>query len=342
MLAGGVTAVVEVPQLGALVARVPLPERVAQADDPLLGPRLVLVTAASPEDGVEPVGPDRVQQGVVCRVLRVPSARSRSSPRSMYSCTEPTTSRRPSRSTVRSRNSRTSGKLWPVSTWTTGKGILPGQKAFAARWSITTESLPPEKSMAGRSNSATTSRMMWIASASRASWTSGPAGLTVPGSGAWVRVIVSPWSVSGAALRRGCRTRSSRSRPSARLGVLPGGDGAGAGTAADRRVAVLQEQVHGHVVVRGVADQVVEAPRGDGVDLDHAVGLVPAHQRGVRARRRLVPADAGEPQVVSGQRPVEGSTLRIAQHSPGHGRTGPCRGARPARPRSAPGARPPR
>ena len=48
----------------------------------------------------------------------------------------------------------------------TGNGILPGQKAFWASRSITTESLPPEKSSTGRSNSAATSRMMWTDCAS--------------------------------------------------------------------------------------------------------------------------------------------------------------------------------
>ena len=63
----------------------------------------------------------------------------------------------------------TSGKLWPVSTCMTGNGSAArAQNAFTARCSITTESLPPEKSSTGRSNSAATSRMMWIDSASRA------------------------------------------------------------------------------------------------------------------------------------------------------------------------------
>ena len=43
-----------------------------------------------------------------------------------------------------------------------------GQNAFSARRSMTIESLPPENSSTGRSNSAATSRMMWIDSASRA------------------------------------------------------------------------------------------------------------------------------------------------------------------------------
>ncbi len=63
----------------------------------------------------------------------------------------------------------TSGKLWPVSTWTIGNGKRPGRNAFSARRSSTIESLPPLKSSAGRSNSAATSRMRWIASDSRLS-----------------------------------------------------------------------------------------------------------------------------------------------------------------------------
>src|SRR4029453_7180739 len=53
VLAHGVAAVVQVPQLRALVARVPLTEFVTQAQDALLGAGLVLVTAAATENGVE-------------------------------------------------------------------------------------------------------------------------------------------------------------------------------------------------------------------------------------------------------------------------------------------------
>ena len=83
MLARAVAAVVEVPQLGALVARVPLAELVAQGEDPLLGPGLLLVAAAAAEDGVEAVVGDRVEQRQVCSGLRVPSGRSLSRPSSM-------------------------------------------------------------------------------------------------------------------------------------------------------------------------------------------------------------------------------------------------------------------
>ena len=48
-----------------------------------------------------------------------------------------------------SRNSSTSGKLWPVSTCITGNGSRAGQNAFSASRSITIESLPPENSSTG-------------------------------------------------------------------------------------------------------------------------------------------------------------------------------------------------
>ena len=86
----------------------------------------------------------------------------------MLACTDATTSSTPSSATCRSRKRSTSGKLCPVSMCIAGKGMRPGAKALAATASITIESLPPENSSTGRSNSAATSRMMWIASAS--SW----------------------------------------------------------------------------------------------------------------------------------------------------------------------------
>ncbi len=63
VLALAVGAVVEVPQLGPLVARVPLAELVPEAEDPLLGPGLLLVAAGPAEYGVEPVLPDGSEQG---------------------------------------------------------------------------------------------------------------------------------------------------------------------------------------------------------------------------------------------------------------------------------------
>ena len=48
-----------------------------------------------------------------------------------------------------------------------GIGRSDGRNAFSARRRMQIESLPPEKRIAGRSNSAATSRSTWIASVSR-------------------------------------------------------------------------------------------------------------------------------------------------------------------------------
>ena len=62
MLTLAVPAVEQVPQLGPLVLRVPLPELVAEGVHALLGPRLVLVAATAAEHGVEAVLLDRVEE----------------------------------------------------------------------------------------------------------------------------------------------------------------------------------------------------------------------------------------------------------------------------------------
>src|SRR5215207_253849 len=63
VLALAVAAVVEAPQLGALVLGVPLAEVVAEAEHALLGPGLLLVAPGAAEHGVEPVLLDRFEQG---------------------------------------------------------------------------------------------------------------------------------------------------------------------------------------------------------------------------------------------------------------------------------------
>ena len=62
MLAAADAGVVEVPELGPLRARVPLPEVVAEAEDPLLGAGALLVAARAADRGVETVLLDRVEQ----------------------------------------------------------------------------------------------------------------------------------------------------------------------------------------------------------------------------------------------------------------------------------------
>ena len=171
VLAGQMAPVVERPELGALVARLPLAELVAHAEDALLGAGPLLVAPPAAEDGVVLAGGDRVQQrdglewvaGAV-RSLPEPAVVDVVLHRGDLE-----------RGAVEvdglSRNCSTSGKLCPVSTCSSSNGIGAGQNAFAARCSMTTESLPPEKSMIGEENVAATSRMMWIDSDSSA-WSS--------------------------------------------------------------------------------------------------------------------------------------------------------------------------
>ena len=70
-------------------------------------------------------------------------------PRAIESSTERTISRSPSSAARLSRKAITSGKLWPVSMCSSGKGNCAGRKAFSARRSRQIESLPPENSSAG-------------------------------------------------------------------------------------------------------------------------------------------------------------------------------------------------
>src|SRR3954470_23290501 len=62
VLALPVSTVVEAPQFRALVARIPLTELVAEAEDPFLGPGLLLVATGAAEDGTELVLADAAQQ----------------------------------------------------------------------------------------------------------------------------------------------------------------------------------------------------------------------------------------------------------------------------------------
>src|SRR4029450_1316922 len=62
VLALAMPPVVQVPELGPLVLGVPLAEVVAEAEDPLLGPSLLLVAPGATEHGVEAVRLDGLQQ----------------------------------------------------------------------------------------------------------------------------------------------------------------------------------------------------------------------------------------------------------------------------------------
>ncbi len=156
-LAGVDPPVVQRPQLGALVLRVPLAELVAEGEHPLLRPRLVLVAAGAAERRAEPVlGQGRPAapgsgSGCGCR----PAARATSPRCDAPRAREATSSWTPSSATRRVAEVEHLGEVVPgVDVHAPGTGCGPGQNAFSASRSITIESLPPENSSTGRSSSA--------------------------------------------------------------------------------------------------------------------------------------------------------------------------------------------
>src|SRR5690606_555559 len=86
--------------------------------------------------------------------------------------------------------------------------------------------------------------------------------------------------------------------PPARARVLTGQRPRGARLAADRRVAVGEQRVDDQAVALRVRGDLLVGPRRDRVDLDDAVALVPAHERGVRAGGGLAAAHTGRPRLV--------------------------------------------
>src|SRR5262249_49108127 len=101
--------------------------------------------------------------------------------------------------------------------------------------------------------------------------------------------------------------------PAAGAGVFADGYPAGAGGAADGLVAVVGERVDQHAVLGDVGVHLVLGPGGQGVDLDHAAAGVPLDHADVAAVGGLVPADAGGPGVVRGER--AGQRFDLAQRA---------------------------
>ena len=93
-----------------------------------------------------------------------PSRDRRTRPASIDCCTDATTRRAPSSATRRVAERRAPrGSCGRCRRASRGTGSGRARNAFAARWSTTTESLPPENSTTGLRSSAATSRMMKIA-----------------------------------------------------------------------------------------------------------------------------------------------------------------------------------
>src|SRR5712692_2295311 len=110
--------------------------------------------------------------------------------------------------------------------------------------------------------------------------------------------------------------------PAAGAFVLARDCGAGARFAADRCVPALVQRVIWEVVLLDVRPNLVSGPRGQRRDLRQALVLpVGRDDESMRARRRLLAADTGDPRVVAMQRPREGPRLPdIAAQPPQVGR----------------------
>ena len=133
VLARSLAAVVQVPELRPLVLRVPLSEVVAVREDPLLGARLLLVAPRAADRGIEAELLDRVEQrdGLQRVAAGVGPVSSFTRPWSIESWTRRTINVQSMSATNRSRNVSVSGKLWPVSMCSNGKGHARGRKRLA-------------------------------------------------------------------------------------------------------------------------------------------------------------------------------------------------------------------
>ena len=74
--------------------------------------------------------------------------------------------------------------------------------------------------------------------------------------------------------------------PAARAGVFAGGDGGGAGDAADRRVALRFERVAGQLVIIEIAVEIGFARVGERIDLQPPLVEFEARQRVTQHSRR--------------------------------------------------------
>src|SRR4029453_7589270 len=201
---------------------------------------------------------------------------------------------------------------------------------------MTLESLPTEKSITGRGNSATTSRRIWIASSSsrcrcgerlgaeigclllaaRAAATGGAMGWFAFSSrvgawpvpvlrnalggrrlaGSWVALLFHRGSVNAA-------FGLVESAPAAGARILSCSNDRRAGRAADREKALRDQRMRRQAMLGDIGRDVGHAPARQRVDLD--VAVVGLEHRQVEARRRLEPLAAADPGVVARERALQ-------------------------------------
>src|SRR5260370_33899541 len=86
-----------------------------------------------------------------------------------------------------------------------------------------------------------------------------------------------------------------RADPASAARVVARLDPAGAGRAADRRVAVIHQGVDENALLGDVVVDLLLRPADDGIDLDHLAPGVPLDGARVAPLDGLVPADPGTP-----------------------------------------------
>src|SRR2546421_10095056 len=115
-----------------------------------------------------------------------------------------------------------------------------------------------------------------------------------------------PWApATRTRLRMDAALRLAGPGPPAAARVGTSLDADRAGGAADRRVAVVDQRVHQHALLGDEVVYLLLRPADDRVDLDHLPPVVPLDHLGLAAVVRFVPAHAGDPGVVVGQRPLQ-------------------------------------
>jgi len=122
------TRVVEIPQLGALILRVPLAGAIAERVDPLLGARLLFIAASAAECHVEVIVTQPVEERLrfeqPAAALGVEGDGIR--PAAMAGSLRHTSSSAPTERAISSRKVSISANLNPVSMCISGNGIGAG------------------------------------------------------------------------------------------------------------------------------------------------------------------------------------------------------------------------
>ena len=309
-----VPAVVERPDLGALVLRVPLAELVAEREEALLGARLLLVAAGAAHHRVEPVLLDRVEQrrGLQPVARRAAAAcPRRRGPRRSTSCTDATTRLTSSRSTDGV------AELDDLGEVVAGVDVHHRERAAA-------RARTPSWRGAASRRCPCRPRTAAPAARTRPRPRAGDGSTRIRARRDERSADACVWfgrpSVRAQASGQPCSPHSILPCPAQRpeRGSSPSCDRTGARPAPDRRVALRRERVLEELVVLLVGRDVGVGPRRERVDLHDAAADVEVHDRRRSCASATRPgANRSSTPACRASARASGSTLRIAQHSSG-------------------------